>query len=119
MQAIGQSISRDETRDDVGRVVSVNVGRPRTVQWQGHSVTSAIWKVPVQGSIAVHGVNLVGDDQADRRVHGGPDKAVYAYATSDYDFWTEQLGHEVVVPGAENLTIAGLDVSHARIGERW
>jgi MOSC domain-containing protein YiiM len=101
-------------------VVSVNVARPRTVAWQGHQVTSAIWKVPVDGAVAVRGVNLSGDDQADRQAHGGPDKAVYAYAMEDYDFWHDQVGVDVQ-PGlfGENLTIRGLDVSHALVGGRW
>ena len=64
----------------IGRVVSVNVGRPRSVRWHGRTVTSAIWKHPVEGRHRVDGVNIEGDDQADRRVHGGPTKAVYAYA---------------------------------------
>jgi MOSC domain-containing protein YiiM len=102
------------------RVESVNVGVPRTVEWQGRSVTSAIWKAPVDGPVRVAGVNLVGDDQADRRVHGGTDKAVYAYAIEDYEWWAGQ-GVAPVGPGTfgENLTTAGLDVSAARVGDRW
>src|SRR6516225_4862371 len=101
-------------------VVTVNVARPRTVAWQGHQVSSAIWKAPVDGPIAVRGVNLTGDDQADRQAHGGPDKAVYAYAQEDYDFWHDHFGIDVQ-PGlfGENLTIRGLDVSHALVGEQW
>ena len=72
------------------RVVSVNVGVPRTVEWHGRAVTSAIWKQAVDGPVAVDGVNLHGDDQADRRVHGGADKAVYAYAAEDYAFWARR-----------------------------
>jgi len=68
----------------VGSIVSVNVGGQRDVEWFGRIVRTAIWKEPVAGRIAVRGVNLAGDDQADRRVHGGPDKAVYAYAFEDY-----------------------------------
>ena len=60
------------------KIVSVNVGLPRTVEFRGREVTTAIWKEPVDGPVALVGVNLAGDDQADRRVHGGPDKAVYA-----------------------------------------
>src|SRR4249920_2542645 len=74
------------------QIVSVNVGRPRTTPWAGRQVTSAIWKEPVAGRIAVAGVNLAGDDQADRRVHGGPDKAVYAYAAEDLVWWQGTLG---------------------------
>ena len=68
----------------------------------------------------VEGVNLAGDDQADRRVHGGPDKAVYAYAREDAAWWADELGREIP-PGmfGENLTLEGIDVSGAVIGERW
>src|SRR6185369_7266751 len=62
------------------RVLSVNVGRAREVEWRGEMITTAIWKTPVTGRVALRGVNVAGDDQADRAVHGGPDKAVYAYA---------------------------------------
>ncbi len=105
---------------ETGRLVSVNVGRPRTVPWRADGVTSAIWKQPVNGRVAVRGVNLVGDDQADRTVHGGPDKAVYAYAMVDYRFWQVELGRDLA-PGTfgENLTIDGLDIGGALIGERW
>ena len=65
------------------RIVSVNVGRPRAFELNGKSVASAIWKSPVAGPIAARGVNLDGDDQSDRTVHGGPDKAIYAYALED------------------------------------
>jgi MOSC domain-containing protein YiiM len=81
------------------RIISVNVGTLRTVSWGGRRVTSAIWKTPVAGRTRVEGVNLAGDDQADRRVHGGPDKAVYAYASEDYMWWSSELGAEVG-PGA-------------------
>ena len=102
------------------RVVSVNVGVVREVEWEGEIVTSAIWKQPVHGRVPLRGVNFVGDDQADRSVHGGRDKAVYAYAQEDYDFWREEHGVETL-PGlfGENLTVEGIDLSHALIGERW
>jgi MOSC domain-containing protein YiiM len=101
-------------------VVSVNVGAPRTVHWRGQEVTTAIWKAPAPGRLAVSGVNVDGDDQADRSVHGGPDKAVYAYAAEDLAWWSARLGRDVG-PGAfgENLTTGGLDVSGAVVGERW
>jgi MOSC domain-containing protein YiiM len=100
-------------------VVSVNVGEQQDVEWFGRTVRTAIWKSPVDGRVTVRGVNLDGDDQADRRVHGGPDKAVYAYGVEDYGWWAEQ-GDEVG-PGTfgENLTTEGLDLSGAVIGERW
>jgi MOSC domain-containing protein YiiM len=65
-------------------------------------------------------VNVEGDDQADRRVHGGPDKAVYAYSLDEIRAWEEELGREIGPGGfGENLTIEGVDVSGARVGERW
>jgi MOSC domain-containing protein YiiM len=81
---------------------------------------SAIGKAPVSGPVRVAGVNLEGDDQADRRVHGGPDKAVYAYAAEDTAWWAAELGRELG-PGmfGENLTVEGVDVTGAVIGERW
>ncbi len=103
-----------------GTVLSVNVGRPQTVPGGRRYVRSAIWKTPVEGRVAVRGVNVDGDEQADRRVHGGPDKAVYAYAAEDTAWWAEELGRELG-PGAfgENLTTEGVDGSGAVIGERW
>jgi MOSC domain-containing protein YiiM len=104
----------------VATVVSVNVGRPRTVEWRGRQVTTAIWKEPVAGPVEVAGVNLAGDDQADRRVHGGPDKAVYAYALEDCAWWEATLGRPFPAGSfGENLTTEGLDLSAARIGDRW
>jgi MOSC domain-containing protein YiiM len=100
--------------------VSVNVGRPRTVEWAGRAVTSAIWKEPVAGPIPVAGVNFAGDDQADRRVHGGPDKAVYAYAVEDYAWWRDELGEDVpYATFGENLTTEGIDLGACVIGTRW
>ncbi len=100
---------------------SVNVGRPAQVGVQrGRPVMSAIGKAPVDGRVRVAGVNVEGDDQADRRVHGGPDKAVYAYAAEDTAWWAQELGRELG-PGAfgENLTTEGVDVTGAVVGERW
>jgi MOSC domain-containing protein YiiM len=103
-----------------GQVHSVNVGQPRLIEWLGQVATTAIWKAPVEGRIAARGVNLVGDDQADREVHGGRDKAIYSYAREDEDWWAEQLGRPVEDGTfGENLTLSGMDVSNAVIGERW
>jgi MOSC domain-containing protein YiiM len=101
------------------RILSVNVGGIRAVEWRGQLVSSGIWKQPVPGRVALRGVNLDGDDQADRTVHGGVDKAVYAYAREDYDFWRAE-GMETP-PGlfGENLTVEGLDLSGAIVGEQW
>jgi len=102
------------------RVVSVNVGTPREFTLNGKTHTSAIWKEPVEGRLAVRGVNVKGDDQADRKNHGGPDKAIYAYALEDYDWWSTELGRSIT-PGTfgENLTLTGLEVNQALVGERW
>ena len=103
-----------------GRVASVNVGRPRDITVGDTVVRTSIWKEPIAGRVAVRGVNLAGDDQSDRRVHGGDRKAVYAYAREDLDWWGERLGQRLD-PGTfgENLTTEGIDVSGARVGERW
>ena len=103
-----------------GKVVSVNVGQVREIEWLGKKATTAIWKSPVAGRVRLKGVNFNGDDQADRLAHGGPDKAVYSYSREDEDWWAEQLGRPLD-PGAfgENLTLSGVDVSGAVIGEQW
>src|SRR5438132_5561640 len=103
-----------------GRVVSVNVGRPREIVVDGEVVRTSIWKDPVDGRVAVRGVNLAGDDQSDRRVHGGDRKAVYAYAREDLAWWSERLGQRLGSGTfGENLTTEGLDVTAARVGDRW
>jgi MOSC domain-containing protein YiiM len=103
-----------------GVVESVNVGLPRAVELEGRTILTAIWKDPIEGRVAVRGVNLDGDDQADRTVHGGPEKAVYAYAAEDIEWWEGEVGRPLG-PGAfgENLTVRGLPVSDALIGDRW
>ena len=103
-----------------GSIVSVNVGAPRTVEYGNKQVTTGIFKTPVNRRLAVRGVNVEGDDQADRSVHGGPDRAIYAYATEDYAWWQAELGRDLP-PGqfGENLTTHGIPVNDALIGERW
>ena len=104
----------------IGSVISVNVGLPRDVEWAGRSVRTAIWKEPTDQRVPVDHDNLAGDRQADLRVHGGPDKAVYAYAAEDYRWWEERLGAPLV-PGTfgENLTTEGVALDRAVIGEVW
>ena len=80
----------------MARVLSVNIGRPRLVATGRRTVRTAIWKSPVEGRVSVRGVNLDGDDQADRSVHGGPDKAVYAYAIEETRAWEAELGRPLV-----------------------
>jgi MOSC domain-containing protein YiiM len=103
-----------------GKVLSVSVGLPRDFEYNGRPARSAIWKSPVAGRVAVRGVNLVGDDQADRRAHGGPDKAVYAYAVEDLRWWAQEIGRPLQYGElGENLTTEGIDVNGALVGERW
>jgi MOSC domain-containing protein YiiM len=98
----------------------VNVGPRRTVEWHGRLVETGIWKSPVDGRVSVRGVSVDGDEQADLRVHGGVDKAVYAYSIEDYEWWSSKLGR-VLEPGTfgENLTVAGFDPSEAVVGSWW
>ena len=106
--------------EEPGSLLAVNVGTPREVMLDGRVITTAIWKEPVTGRVPVRGVNVDGDDQADRSVHGGPDKAVYAYAAEDIAWWSERRDEDLgPAPFGENLTTIGVDVSNARIGEQW
>lgn len=103
--------------EDQGRLVAVNVVheiRP------GAGRDTAIDKRPVDGPVEVGPLGLTGDTQCDSRYHGGPDKALYAYAVEDAAWWTAELGREIT-PGllGENLTTEGIDCTHALLGERW
>lgn len=102
-------------------LISVNVGLPQTLTWQGRRVRTGIGKAPVAGPVAVQAENLAGDGQADLRVHGGPNKAVYAYAHEHYAYWQTQPLREPLAPGAfgENLTTEGLLESQVRLGDSF
>ena len=104
----------------VATLRSVNVGRITVHEHHGRQVSTGIFKEPVTGRVSTRGDNIDGDDQADRAVHGGPDRAAYAYASEDLVWWEGELGRDVP-PGSmgENLTTTGLDVSGALVGERW
>jgi MOSC domain-containing protein YiiM len=97
----------------MAHVLSVNVGRPRPVDTGRRTVLTAIWKAPVEGRVAVRGVNVAGDDQADRSVHGGPDKAVYAYAIEETREWEAELGREL---GGGRVRRESHDRGHRRLG---
>ena len=113
-------MSQVGTNGSVGRVLAVNVGQVQEISWLGRTWTTAIWKAPFAGPVAVRGVNAAGDDQADRTAHGGVDKALYAYAREDEAWWEDQLGRPVELGTfGENLTVSGLAVTSAVIGERW
>jgi MOSC domain-containing protein YiiM len=103
------------------RIISLNVGRPRLVVWDGQTVSTGIYKTPVEGRVMLRALNLDGDRQADLTVHGGPFKAAYAYPSEHYDYWRDEL------PGAElswaafgeNFTTEGLEESSVNIGDRF
>lgn len=102
------------------KLVSINVGTPREFEYKGRTAISAIWKSPVSGRVAAKGVNLEGDDQADREAHGGFDKAIYAYALEDLQWWKQQIEQDIEHGQfGENFTTQGLDVNGALVGERW
>jgi MOSC domain-containing protein YiiM len=103
------------------QVISVNVGQPRKVVWKGQTVETGIFKEPVKGRIAVRRLNLGGDRQADLTVHGGLDKAVYAYPAEHHPFWREQFP-EMKLPWGmfgENLTIKGFLEDTVHIGDHF
>ena len=103
------------------KVVSVNVGLPRTVQWRDQPVSTGIFKSPVEGPVALRKHNLEGDQQADLSVHGGPTKAVYVYPIQHYTYWRGELpdvdfgwGHF-----GENFTVDGMDEESIYIGDEF
>jgi len=103
------------------KILSVNVGLPREVIWQGKVVTTGIFKKPVNTPVMVRTLNLDGDRQADLTVHGGIDKAIYAYPSEHYDYWRTQLP-EVDLPWSmfgENFTTEGLLEETVYIGDRF
>ncbi len=103
-----------------GHLVQVSVGRPRAVDRQGRVDHTAIFKSAVDGPVRAAGINLDGDDQADRAVHGGHDKAIYAYADEDRRWWESETGRRIERAAfGENLTSRGIDVTNAVIGEQW
>jgi MOSC domain-containing protein YiiM len=103
------------------KIVSLNVGRPRSVQTPRGPVLTAFWKSPVDRRVALRRFNLEGDQQADLRVHGGEFKAVYLYASEHYSFWRGELPGMDLPYGVfgENLTTEGMDEREVRIGDRF
>ncbi|SPM30472.1 sulfurase, partial [Mycobacterium terramassiliense] len=105
----------------VGRLVSINVGMPKDVQWRGKTVFTGIWKTPVQGPVMVRRLNLDGDGQGDLGGHGGEQRAVMVYQVESYEFWRTYLGRDDLGPGqfGENFTITGLGDDEVCIGDRY
>lgn len=102
------------------KVVSVNVGLPREVEWGGKTIRTSIFKEPVAGRVRVERLNVAGDRQADLSVHGGADKALYVYPAEHYGFWREELAGGDLAWGAfgENVTTEGLSEGSVHIGDR-
>jgi len=102
-------------------LLSINVGLPREIEWKGKIVRTSIFKSPVSGRIRVAQLNLEGDQQSDLSVHGGIDKAVYAYPSEHYVFWRQELPGIDLPWGAfgENFTTAGLLEQTVHIGDRF
>jgi MOSC domain-containing protein YiiM len=103
------------------KVVSLNVGLPREVVWHGRTVTTGIYKAPVDRRVALRTLNLDGDRQADLTVHGGEYKAVYCYPVAHYDYWKTELPGRELPMGmfGENFTTDGLSEDSAHLGDRF
>jgi ferredoxin-NADP reductase/MOSC domain-containing protein YiiM/ferredoxin len=104
-----------------GRLLSLNVGGPREVEWQGKTVRTAIWKEPVDGPRMVRRINIDGDDQADRLAHGGEHRAVFVYQIESYRYWERELGRSDFTYGqfGENFTVEGLADDEVCVGDRY
>jgi MOSC domain-containing protein YiiM len=105
---------------DAMKLLAVNIGRPRRVVYEGREIETGIFKQPVKGqAVWLQAHHLEGDAQADRRVHGGPDKAVYVYPVEHYAYWAQVLGRQDLAPGffGENFTVAGLCEETVLIGD--
>jgi MOSC domain-containing protein YiiM len=102
------------------KLLSVNVGLPREIEWNGRIVRTSIFKEPVTGRVRVARLNVDGDQQSDLTVHGGPDKAVYAYPSEHYRFWRSELPDMDLAWGVfgENFTTDGLGEETLHIGDR-
>lgn len=106
---------------EVARLVSVNVGGPREVEWRGETVLTSIWKSPVSGIVQLGKLNLAGDKQSDLSVHGGIDKSVYAYPSEHYAWWCGELPGVELPWGVfgENFSTEGLLEDEVFIGDRF
>jgi MOSC domain-containing protein YiiM len=103
------------------KVLSVNVGLPRKILFNGQIITTAIFKDPVKGPLSLRKLNLDGDKQADLTVHGGLDKAVYSYPSEHYVYWRKQFPHTDLVWGmfGENFTTEGLFEDAVNVGDQF
>ena len=101
------------------KLISVNVGLPRDIDWRGSKVRTSIWKTAVEGRVRVNRLNLEGDGQSDLSVHGGPEKAVYAYPSEHYEYWRREFPGMDLQWGAfgENFTTEGILEGDVKIGD--
>src|SRR3954466_10323620 len=104
-----------------GRLLSVNVGMPKDVPWQGKTVFTGVFKSPVSGPRRVRKLNVDGDGQGDLGGHGGEQRAVFVYQLDSYPHWERELGRDDLVHGqfGENFTIDGLADAEVCIGDRY
>src|SRR3954447_18854206 len=107
--------------DVMGRLLSVNVGLPRDIAWQGKTVHTGIWKTPVEGPQMARRLNIDGDGQGDLNGHGGERRAVFVYQMDSYRYWENHLGRNDFVYGqfGENFTVDGLPDAEVCIGDRY
>jgi ferredoxin-NADP reductase/MOSC domain-containing protein YiiM/ferredoxin len=110
-----------EETNVMARLLSVNVGLPRDIAWQGKTVHTGIWKAPVSGRRFVRRLNIDGDGQGDLAGHGGENRAVLVYQQDSYQYWQEQLGRTDLTYGqfGENFTVDGLSDAEVCIGDRY
>ncbi|HEY6217062.1 MAG TPA: MOSC domain-containing protein [Pyrinomonadaceae bacterium] len=103
------------------KIISINVGRPQLVIWNGEPVSTGIFKEPLAGRVMLRTLNLDGDRQADLTVHGGPEKAVYAYPAEHYDFWKRELPDMELPWGmfGENFTTEGMSETEINVGDKF
>jgi MOSC domain-containing protein YiiM len=103
------------------KLISLNIGRPRLVVWDGQTVSTGIYKTPVGGRVMLRTLNLDGDRQADLTVHGGRNKAAYLYPSEHYGYWRDELPDTQLPWGTfgENFTTEGLDEANVNIGDRF
>ena len=101
----------------MARLLSVNVGLPRDIPWQGKTVHTGVWKTPVQGRRMARRLNIDGDGQGDLQGHGGEHRAAFVYQIESYRYWQTELGRADFVHGqfGENFTIDGI----VNLSELW
>ncbi len=114
-------MSETRSNETVGTLVSVNVGMPKDVSWQGRTVFTGVFKDPVSGRRRVGRLNLDGDGQGDRAGHGGEQRAVFVYQIDSYRYWERELGRDDFVHGqfGENFTVDGLGDQEVCVGDRY